>query len=232
MKIRSTTFLVLVLLSAVTQAQEPPATKAAAASPHEDHRKPAEVMSYLGANWLERPEREAEERPDDVIAAMELKAGDNVADIGVGTGYFARRIAKKVAPGGVVYGVDVQPEMLDYLKEYCEKDGIENVKPILSSATTTNLPDASVDWMILADVYHEFEDPKAMLADMHRALKPGGKVALLEYRLLGDTAKHIKPEHRMSVKQVLAEWSPAGFELIDLLDFLPSQHYFIFRRRD
>ena len=194
-------------------------------------RAPAGIMTYMGAAWLERPERVDEEQPDKVIAAMELKPGQMVADIGVGTGFFARRMAKLVAPEGVVYGVEIQPEMLEFLKDYCSRDKIENVKPVLGAENSSHLPDASVDWILLVDTYHEFQDAPAMLADMHRALKPGGKVALIEYRLLGDTAKHIKEEHRMSVKQVLAEWQPAGFELVDLLEFLPAQHYFIFRKK-
>jgi SAM-dependent methyltransferase len=191
-------------------------------------RVPAEPMSYLGAKWLEREDRIAEERPDEVIAEMKLKPGDTVADIGVGTGFFARRIAKQVAPEGVVYGVDIQPEMLELLGEFCKKEGIENVKPVLGDMDNPKLPEASLDWIILVDAYHEFGDPEAMLAHMRKALKPTGRVALLEYRLLGDTAAHIKKDHRMSVRQVLAEWNAGGFELIDLLEFLPAQHYFIF----
>jgi predicted methyltransferase len=195
-------------------------------------RTPANIMTYLGASWLERPERDAEERPDEVVAAMELKPGMSVADVGVGTGYFARRIAKVVGPQGVVYGVDVQPEMLELLQDYSSRDGVaEIVRPTLGGDRATNLPEASVDWVLLVDTYHEFQYPEAMLADMLRALKPGGKVALVEYRLLGETAKHIKEEHRMSVKQVLAEWNPAGFELVDLQEFLPAQHYFIFQKK-
>jgi len=193
-------------------------------------REPAHFMSYEGADWLERPERIEEEQPDKVVEAMELKNGDVVADIGVGTGFFARRIAKQVAPEGKVYGVDIQPEMLEFLKEYCAKEGIENVLPILGDPDDPKLPDNSLDWIILVDTYHEFEDPAAMLAKMSKALKPTGKVALLEYRLDGETAAHIKSDHRMSVKQVLKEWNTGGFELVDLMEFLPSQHYFIFQK--
>lgn len=197
---------------------------------HFHGREPAQFMSYLGADWLERPERIEEEQPDKVVAEMELKNGDMVADIGVGTGFFARRIAKQVAPDGKVYGVDIQPEMLEFLKEYCAKEGIENVVPVLGDPDDPKLPDNTLDWIILVDTYHEFEDPAAMLAKMAKALKPTGKVALLEYRLDGETAVHIKSDHRMSVKQVFKEWNAGGFELIDLMEFLPSQHYFIFQK--
>lgn len=194
-------------------------------------RAPANVMSFHGAAWLERPERVEEEQPDEVIAVMDLSPGDTVADIGCGSGFFARRIAKVVAPEGTVYGVDIQPEMLDFLRDHCEDEGIENVVPVLGDEVDPKLEPRSIDWMILADVYHEFQQPEPMLAAMRAALKEDGRVALLEYRLLGKSAQHIKADHRMSVKQVLAEWQAAGFELEDLLEFLPSQHLFIFKKR-
>ncbi|MCF6285590.1 MAG: class I SAM-dependent methyltransferase [Candidatus Hydrogenedentes bacterium] len=192
-------------------------------------RKPAHVMSYLGADWLERADRDALEQPDKVIAAMGLKSGDVVADIGSGSGYFTRRMAKAVLPGGTVYGVDIQPEMNEILAENCKKEGIDNIKIILSEEADPKLPPNSIDWMLLVDVYHEFQQPEVMLAKMREALKPGGHVALLEYRLHGDTAEHIKIDHRMSVEQVLAEWLPAGFTLEKRHEFLPTQHFFVFR---
>ena len=193
-------------------------------------RKPAEVMSFHGAEWLERPERVHEERPDEVIAAMGLKPGDVAVDLGCGTGFFARRMAKTVGPAGKVYAVDIQLEFMDKVKELCEEEGVTNVVPVLGEEKDPKLPRGEVDWILLVDVYHEFQEPQAMLARMRESLKPDGKIALVEYRLLGKTAEHIKLEHRMPVKQVLAEWNPAGFELIDLLEFLPSQHLFIFQK--
>jgi len=232
MHIRCLPALLLLSLPLAHAQEEATKTTPVVLEENQPSRTPANIMTYLGASWLERPERDAEERPDEVIAAMELKPGMAVADIGVGTGYFARRMAKQVGPTGIVYGVDVQPEMLELLKDYSSRDGVaEIIKPILGGDRFTHLPEASVDWVLLVDTYHEFQHPEAMLTDILRALKPGGKVALLEYRLDGDTAKHIKVEHRMSVKQVLAEWNPAGFELVDLLEFLPAQHYFIFQKK-
>lgn len=197
----------------------------------ESGRKPAPIMSFHGADWLERPEREEEERPAEVIAAMGLKAGDVIADIGCGTGYFSRRFAKTVGETGKVYGVEIQPEFIEMLKENCAKENIANVVPTLGTEKDPLLPPGSCDWIFMSDVYHEFQYPKEMLAAFKTALKPDGRILLLEYRLLGDTARHIKEDHRMSVKQVLAEWQPAGYELIDLLDFLPSQHLFVWHRR-
>lgn len=199
-------------------------------SEHGHERIPAQVMSYLGADWLEREEREAIEQPDKVIAAMQLQPGDVAADIGSGTGYFTRRLARAVLPGGVVYGVDIQPEMNAILAENCEEEGITNVKIILGDDDDPKLPAESIDWMLLVDAYHEFQEPEAMLANMRAALKPDGRVALLEYRLHGDSAAHIKESHRMSVEQVLREWEPAGFALVKRHEFLPTQHMFIFEK--
>lgn len=191
-------------------------------------REPAQVMSHEGAPWLERPEREAEERPDLVLEAMELRDGDVVADIGCGSGFFTRRLAKAVAPSGKVYGVDIQPEMLALLEASCVAESIENVVPVLGDPDNPKLPKGGIDWILLVDTYHEFQDPETMLRHMRESLAPGGKVALVEYRLLGETAQHIKLDHRMSPKQVLAEWNPAGFQLVDIIETLPSQHLFIF----
>ena len=198
----------------------------------ENARVPAPVMTYHGADWLERPGRMEEEQPLEVIAAMDLKPGMIVVDLGCGTGYYARKIAPKVLPGGTVYGEDIQPEMLELLKQYCEKEKITNVVPLLGDETDPKLPKGKVDWVIMADVYHEFQQPKAMLAKILESLSPTGKVCLLEYRNEKfRQASHIKTEHRMTVKQVLAEWNAAGFELVDLQEFLPVQHLFIFQRR-
>ena len=193
-------------------------------------RTPAPVMTFHGAEWLERSEREQEEMPSEVIKTMGLTPGDVVADIGCGTGYFSRRMAKAVAPNGKVYANEIQPEFIEMLKVNCAKEGVTNYEAVLGAEDDPKLPKGEIDWILLTDVFHEFQQPKPMLAHMLESLKPDGKVALIEYRLLGDTAKHIKEEHRMSVKQVLAEWNEAGFELVDLLEFLPSQHFFIFQR--
>ena len=194
-------------------------------------RIPAQVMSHLGAPWLEREDRDEKEQPYKVLEAMKLKKGDVVADIGVGTGYYARKIAKKVAPTGWVYGVDIQAEMLVYFNDYCDKEGITNITPVLGTFDDPRLAPKSLDWIILADVYHEFENPVIMLQKMRDALKPTGKVCLLEYRLEDDSGAHIKLEHRMSVEQVKKEWLPAGYELLELHEFLPSQHLFIFGKK-
>lgn len=193
-------------------------------------RRPAPVMGWQGAAWLERSDRDEEQRPDEVIRTMGLRDGHVVADLGAGSGYFTRRMAQAVAPSGRVYAVDVQPEMIALLKGNLEKAGIESVVPVLGTADDPKLPTGALDWVLLVDVYHELQQPKAVLARMREALKPTGRVALIEYRLEGLTALHIREEHRMSPKQVLAEWEPAGYRLVKRHEFLPTQHFFVFER--
>ena len=192
-------------------------------------RVPAQFMSYQGAGWLERPERVAEEMPDDMLAMMGLEDGDVVADIGAGSGFFTRRMARLVAPTGTVFAVDIQPEMLEILQGYVEEEGLTGIVPVLSEFDDPKLPEGEIDWILLVDVYHEFGNHEAMLAKMRQALKRDGRVALLEYRVEDGTGDHIKGDHRMSVRQVLSEWKPAGFDLVELHEFLPSQHLFIFQ---
>lgn len=219
----ATTSIVLMLTGvAGGRAQEPGTSK----------REPADVMSYMGWQWLERSSRAEEEWPDEVIKAMHLRGGETIADIGCGSGYYSRRLAKAVGPGGRVYAEDIQPEMIEIMKRLAGQEGLTSIVPVLGGADDPKLPENSLDWILLVDVYHEFQNPGAMLAAMKKCLKPNGRVALLEYRLEGDSAQHIKMEHRMSVKQVLAEWNAAGYELMDLMEFLPSQHYFVFHKRD
>jgi ubiquinone/menaquinone biosynthesis C-methylase UbiE len=196
-------------------------------------RKPAKVMSAEGggADWLEREGRAELEKPEVTVAAMNLHDGDRVADIGAGTGFYSRRLARAVAPTGKVYANDIQPEMLERLQELAAKEGITNIVPVLGTETDLNLPPKTFDWVLLVDVYHEFQKPEVMLEKIREALKPNGRVALVEYRLEGSSASHISLEHRMSVEQVTAEWTAAGFLLERTVEDLPSQHLFILTTR-
>lgn len=217
--------IVFVLLFALACKAPQPAIKSDAPAPA---RVPAPVMSAHGADWLERPEREVEERPDLVLAAMQLREGDVVAEIGAGSGYFARRIARVVGPQGIVYANDIQPEMIDLIRSYSAREGLTNVRPILGGEIDPKLPAKSIDWILLVDVYHEFQKPQPMLARMREALNPDGRVMLVEYRGDGDSAKHIREEHRMTKEQVLREWIPAGYKLESISEVLPSQRMYIF----
>src|SRR5262245_39438876 len=215
--------LVLVLLLAA-------AAPVPAQIPVGDQRRPAPVMGVGGADWLERPGRDEEQKPDEIIRTMGLRNGDVVADLGAGTGYFTRRLAKAVAPSGRVYAVDIQPEMLELLEKNAAKAGLTNVTAVLGTEDDPKLPEGALDWILLVDVYHEFQQPAPMLRKMRSALKSTGRVALVEYRLDGTTAAHIRPEHRMTPEQVLAEWEPAGFRLVKRYEFLPTQHFFVFEK--
>ena len=196
-------------------------------------RKPAQVMRAEGggADWLEREGRAELEKPEVTIGAMNLHDGDVVADIGAGTGFYSRRLARAVAPSGKVYANDIQPEMLERLKELSVQEGIDNIVTVLGTETDLKLPPKTFDWVLLVDVYHEFQQPEVMLGKIREALKPDGRVALVEYRLEGSSASHIALEHRMSVGQVTAEWTAAGFLLERTLEDLPSQHLFILTPR-
>lgn len=195
-------------------------------------REIAHVMGHQAADWLERPEREAEERTDLLVAALALKPGEAVADIGAGSGYFSWRMARQVGERGRVYAVEIQQEMLDILMAKMKErqvDGI--VKPVLGTVQDPKLPEASVDTILLVDVYHEFDFPYEMTRAMIRALKPGGRLVLVEYRG-EDPDVPIKPLHKMTVAQVRKEMSiqPVTFERT--IATLPRQHIIIFRKNE
>ena len=214
--------LIVVLLAGVGAAQTPE-------RPRHQGREVAPVMSFLGADWLERDDRDREENTTLLVHLLKVAKGDTVADLGCGSGYFARRLAPKVGPEGEVLCVDIQPEMLEIADRLAREAGVKNIRMVRADVDDPHLPAGEVDLILLVDVYHEFQAPAPMLEHMRRALSPTGRVALAEYRAEGDTAQHIRPEHRMSVEQVRREWEPAGFELIELNEELPTQHLFLFR---
>ncbi len=192
-------------------------------------RKIAQVMGVGGSDWLERPERELEEQPDAAIAALQLKAGMVVADVGAGTGYFSLRMAKKVGPTGRVYAVDIQPEMLTMLRKNAVKAKLANVQPILGSESDPKLPPKTLDVIIMVDVYHEFSQPQKMLENMRAALKDDGRLILLEYRK-EDPSVPIRPEHKMTVQEARTEVEAEGFRLDQVVKTLPRQHILVFRK--
>ncbi len=167
-------------------------------------REIAHVMGFAGADWLERSSREEEERLTLLVRSLNLKPGDVVADIGAGSGVISLRMAELLLPDGKVMAVDVQKEMLERLKDNCEKFGVTNVEPVKGTQKTTGLKDNSIDLAIMVDVYHEFEYPYEMLADISRSMKPGGRVVFVEYRKEDPTVP-IKEVHKMSQAQVRRE---------------------------
>jgi SAM-dependent methyltransferase len=193
-------------------------------------REIAQVMGHESADWLERPERDTEEHTEVLIEQLTLKPGEVVADIGAGTGYFSRRLARKVRPTGRVLAVDIQPEMLSLLTNRMDAIGITNVVAILGTATDPKLAAASVDLVLMVDVYHEFDFPAEIMESICRSVRPGGRVVFVEYRG-EDPAVPIKPLHKMTEMQVKREMSLFPLDWVQTIEVLPRQHIIIFRKR-
>ena len=190
-------------------------------------RRFAPVMGYQGADWLERSEREEEEAPDVALNVLKIPKGASVADIGAGSGYVTVRLAARVGPTGRVFATDVQPQMLTMLARRLNDKKITNVTLIEGTLDDPKLPPASVDLALMVDVYHEFSQPQAMLRRLKDALKPHGRLVLLEYRK-EDPSVPIKPEHKMSVAEAKMEVEAEGFTLSKVDEALPRQHILIF----
>ena len=200
-------------------------------------REISHVMGWQGAPWLEREEREREERTDLLVPLLALKLGMAVADVGAGSGYFARRIAGAVGSAGTVYAVDVQPEMVRMLEALAAKTGLGNIRPVLGAAADVKLAPASIDLALMVDVYHELSRPAVTVDALRQSLRRGqegvrpGRLALVEYRG-EDPSVPIKPLHRTTVQQLKAELEPRGFRLVEKHEFLPHQHVLVFERRE
>jgi precorrin-6B methylase 2 len=193
-------------------------------------REIAQVMGHQAAAWLERPERQEEERTDLLLGALRLKPGETVADVGAGTGYFSWRMAQRVGEAGKIYAVEIQQEMLDLLMGNMRKRGVDGrVVPILGTMQDPKLPAESLDTILLVDVYHEFDFPYEMTRGMLRALKPGGRLVLVEYRG-EDRYVPIKPLHKMTVDQVKKEMSAHALTFERTISTLPWQHILVFRK--
>ncbi len=190
-------------------------------------REIAVVMGFSGAGWLERPDRETEERPDLLLEEMHLRPGMSVADIGAGSGYLSRRAATRIAPGRL-FAVDVQPEMVALLTELSKKPEFRNIVPVEASLEDTNLAPGSIDVAVMVDVYHELAFPFEVMGSVVRALKPGGRVIVVEYRG-EDPGVPIKALHKMTEAQVRRELSllPLAWERTS--ERLPMQHLIVFR---
>jgi precorrin-6B methylase 2 len=228
----------LLCMSAPTRAEAPPAearyTKVPAGADGIGKRYMgrdiAAVMGWQGAAWLEREEREREERTDLLLAALQLKPGMVVADIGAGTGYLSRRMAPVVMPGGKVLAVDVQPEMVSFLQGMVSKTGLAQIEPLLGAESDVKLPPDSVDLAIMVDVYHELAFPYEVLSSIVRALKPGGQLVFVEYRAEDPTVP-IKALHKMSEAQIKREAAVHALTWERTVGTLPWQHLVVFRKR-
>ena len=188
------------------------------------------VMGWQGAAWLEREEREREERTDLLVTALQLKPGMVVADIGAGTGYLARRMAPAVMPSGKVMAVDVQPEMVALLQAAVRQSGLTQIQPLLGAEDDVKLTASSVDLAIMVDVYHELAFPYEVLTSIVRALKPGGQLVFVEYRA-EDPKVPIKALHKMSEAQIKREAAVHALVWERTVGTLPWQHLVVFRKR-
>ena len=186
------------------------------------------VMGHRAAGWLNRPERIREEMPDDVVENMKLEPNHVVADIGAGSGYFSFRIAS-IVPNGNVLAVDIQPEMLQLIEDQKSERDVSNIESVLGTVSDPNLEPNSIDAAIMVDAYHEFSHPFEMINGIYNALRPGGRIFLLEYRG-EDASVPIRPLHKMTQEQVRKEMSVFGLEWTETLDFLPWQHMMVFTK--
>lgn len=191
-------------------------------------REISHVMGHQGAEWLERPGREKDERTDLLIDRLPLQANSVVADIGAGTGYFSFAVAERV-PDGEVLAVDIQPEMLAIIDEKKRANGVANVVPVRGTITDPALTPDTVDLIFIVDAYHEFSHPREMGQGMFAALKSGGRIVLIEYRM-EDRWVPIKRLHKMSERQAKKEMRALGFRWVETGDFLPQQHFLVFEK--
>jgi len=191
-------------------------------------REIAHVMGYQGAAWLEREDREKEERTDLLIQSLNLQKGMSIADVGAGTGYLLRRLAEKVGEKGIIYAADVQTEMVGKIKSLAKQ--YPNIQPVLSQANNVNLMVNSIDMAILVDVYHELEYPYEVVESILKALKPNAQVILVEFRAEDDKVP-IKQTHKMSEEQIIKELSVHPLKWQTTINRLPWQHVVIFTKK-
>jgi SAM-dependent methyltransferase len=192
-------------------------------------RRFANVMGWQGAEWLERSERELEEAPDKALEALGTLTGLTVADVGAGSGYFTVRLSARVGTNGRVYANDLQPEMLKMLAARLARENVRNVTLVQGDVDNVKLPPAAIDLVLMVDVYHECSEPQRMLSAIRAALKPGGRLVLLEYRK-EDPEVPIRFEHKMSIAEAKLELEAEGFTLSRVDDRLPRQHILIFAK--
>ncbi len=201
------------------------------AQTHHMGREIAQTMHFTGAPWLVRESRQREEDCRTMLQALGVRPGQTVCDMGCGNGFYTLQLARLVGPRGLVYAVDIQPEMLQMLARNAAEARLFNIRPVLGTPIDPRLPAGEIDLMLCVDVYHEFSHPEAMLAKIRESLAPDGNLVLVEFRG-EDPAVPIKPLHKMTKAQVRAELEPAGFEMVREFDRLPWQHLLFLGVRD
>lgn len=189
----------------------------------------ASIMGYEGAAWLERPEREREEAPSKAIAALDIKPGQVVADVGAGSGYYTVRLAERVGPSGKVFATDIQPQMVSLLQQRVARDRLAQVEVVQATETDPRLPSNQLDLIVMVDVYHELARPQEVLRQLRTALKPDGRLVLIEFRKESAWVP-IREEHKMSVREARLELEAESYRFDRVIDVLPWQHILVFRR--
>lgn len=191
----------------------------------------APTMHYSGADWLTRKTREKEERPQELFDVLNVQPGQSICDYGCGNGYHTLQLARRVGLRGKVVGVDIQPQMLEMLRDRAEPRGLTNIELLVVDPGRPDLPAEEFDLVLMVDVYHEVDQPEEVLAAVRECLKPEGRLVLVEFRE-EDPEVPIRPLHKMSKQQVLKELQPAGYKLVSQYDRLPWQHVMAFARND
>ena len=189
----------------------------------------AQVMGYEGAAWLERPEREREEEPSKALAALDIKPGQVVADVGAGSGYYTVRLAARVGKSGKVFATDIQPQMVALLQQRVLRDQLAQVSVVQATPTAAGLPMNQLDLILMVDVYHELQQPQEVLRQLRAALKPEGRLVLIEFRKESAWVP-IREDHKMSVNEARMELEAESFRFERVIDVLPWQHILVFRR--
>ena len=207
-----------------------PAGYAAQSSPLGIERQ-TELVDPRDAGWFYRPERIESEKPEELLDLLGIKEGDVVADIGAGAGFFSLRAAERVGRTGKVLAVDVQPEMIDGLKMMMKKFGHENIVPILGNVNDPKLPADRVDHVLIVMAYHEFSHPVEMMRDVHNAMKRDGQMLIVEYKA-ETTDSRVDPLHKMSEAEIMQEMPALGFRRDRVIDMIPSQHVFVFKKTE
>jgi ubiquinone/menaquinone biosynthesis C-methylase UbiE len=220
---RHSLLLLLPCLLAAQETAAPPAIY--------EGRVIAQTMHWQGAGWLIRHKREREEAATRMREELRLKPGMTVCDLGSGNGYHTLPMAESVGPLGKAYAVEIQPEMLDMLRQRAEGRSLDNIECLVSTPLDPKIPADSCDLVLMVDVYHEFSHPAEMLAGIRKALKPDGVVVLVEFRAEDDNVP-IKPEHKMSKAQIVKELGLNGFKLVREFDGLPWQHMMFFGKAE
>jgi SAM-dependent methyltransferase len=230
---RVTLALLVVLLGAplVAGRQKPaegrPSTSARDVPSKVEGRNPR-LFAPQNLGLLEPPDREAWQKPDQVMDALHIADGTVVADLGAGGGWFTVRLARRVGPNGKVYAVDVQQLMLEAIRRRVQRDGYTNVIPVLGAYTDPQLPDdARTDAVLIVDAFHEMEDPILLLRNVARTLKPLGRIGIIDYRL-GEGGPGPDMGERVPPSVVVAGAAAAGLRLVEEHTFLKYQYFLIF----